>query len=362
VPGRDVSAGIYAKGVGIPLFDDRRRDDDGYRRSGETTYAFLDRVSRPEMAAPRKMLSAWFERYPVDHREALRSRLTGRQPSDFDGAFWELYLHEVHYRLGFAMTIEPAMSGVTTKPDFLMERDDSAFYLEATVVGRSAREVAERRRETDIIAIVSDAYHPDFSVRVRGFAPGAGQVARRKVIAAVERWLATLDWSLERSRMTEFRRDPHHIEIEGSHLLLLPYPRDPEVRGDRSWPTVLSGPSRFGVKNEPPMIRDDLEDKATKFGRPDVPYVIAVLCQRDLVEERDVEQALFGPEVVSVPVNEYGLAGDARLSRDPQGFWQRGDHKRATRVSAVLSTIHLHRGRRTLCRSGSGTTRGRRCR
>jgi len=64
--------------------------------------------------------------------------------------------------------------------------------------------------------------------------------------------------------------------------------------------------------------------------------------QRDLVEERDVEQALFGPEVISVPVNEHGPAGDARLSRDPQGFWQRGDHKRATRVSAVLSTIHLH--------------------
>lgn len=342
VTARSDSAGIYACHVGVPLFDDSPRDDDGYHRSGETTYAFLDRVSRLEMAAPRKMLNAWFERYPVEHREVLRSRLRGKQPSDFDGAFWELFLHEVHYRLGFTITIEPALPGVPTKPDFLMERDDSAFYLEATVVSRSARELAERRRETDIIAIISDAYHPDFSVRVQGFAPGARQVAKRKVIAAVERWMETLDWSLERSRMTDFRHDPHHIEIEGSHLFLLPYPRDPEVRGDRNWPTVVSGTLRSGVKNEPPMIRDDLEDKATKFGRPDRPYVIAVLCQRDLVDERDVEQALFGPEVVSVRVNEHGPAGDARLSRDPQGFWQRGDHKRATRVSAVLSTIHLH--------------------
>jgi hypothetical protein len=328
--------------VSVPLFDGRRRDDDAYRRPNETTYAFLDRVSRPEMAAPREMLNTWFERYPADHREKLRSRLLGKQPSDFDGAFWELYLHEVHCRLGFTITIEPAMPGVTTRPDFLMERDGGAFYVEATVVGRSAREVADQRRETDIVAIVNDAYHPDFSVRVRGFAPGPQQVAKRKIIAAVDRWMAKLDWSIERGRMTDFRRDPHHIEIEGSHLFVLPYPRDPEVRGDRSWPTVVSGPSHFGVKNEPPTIRDDLDDKATKFGRPDKPYAIAVLCQRDLVDERDVEQALFGPEVVSIPVGPDGPAGDARLQRDPQGFWQRGERKQATRVSAVLSTIHLH--------------------
>jgi hypothetical protein len=53
------------------------------------------------------MLNGWFERWPVDDRERLRTRLTAKQPSDFDGEFWELYLHEVHYRLGFDITREP---------------------------------------------------------------------------------------------------------------------------------------------------------------------------------------------------------------------------------------------------------------
>jgi len=105
---------------------------------------------------------------------------------------------------------------------------------------------------------------------------------------------------------------------------------------------VLSGPPKFGIKNEPPMLRDDLEDKASKFGRLDRPYVIAVLCQRQLVDDLDIEQALFGPEVISIPVGPDGPIGDAHLARDPQGFWQRGERKQATRVSAVLSAIHLH--------------------
>src|SRR5262249_51246593 len=155
--------------------------------------------------------------------------------------------------------------------------------------------------------------------------PGRQQAAKRKIVAAVQNWLATLDWSVERPRIADWRREPHHIEVDGTHLFLSPYARDPQVRGDRDFPTVVIGPTRMGVKHEPPMIRDDLEDKASKFGWPDKPYVIAVLCQRDLVDELDVEQALFGPEVVSIPVGPDGPVGDARLDRDPQGFWQRGE-------------------------------------
>jgi hypothetical protein len=135
-----------------PLFDDRPRDDDGFKRPGETTYAFLDRVSRPELAASRDMLSPWFERYPAANRDRLRRRLMGKQPSDFDGASSELYLHEIHARLGFTITIEPEMPDVSTRPNFLMERDDGEFYLEATIVGPSGREVADGRGEDAIKA------------------------------------------------------------------------------------------------------------------------------------------------------------------------------------------------------------------
>jgi hypothetical protein len=177
----------------LPLLDDRPGDNDDYRRPDETTYAFLDRVSGPDFAAPREMLNAWFERWPTDDREQLRTRLKGKKPSDFDGAFWELYLHEVHYRLGFTIMREPEMGGVTTRPDFLMEREDGVFYLEATVVGPSDREVADHRRESMVIDLINAAYHADFSVRVQSVAVGPQQPAKRRVIAAVENWLHALD-------------------------------------------------------------------------------------------------------------------------------------------------------------------------
>jgi hypothetical protein len=326
----------------LPLFDSRHRDDAAYKRAEETTYAFLDRVSQPELAAPREFLTAWFERWRADDREELRARLMSKDPAGFDGAFWELYLHEVLTRLGFSIRRDPEIPGFSTRPDFLMQRDGAAFYLEATVVGMPASVVARRRREQHVIGLINEAYHPDFSLRLRGLAVGPQQPPRRMIVESVEKWLHTLDWQAERTSINDRGRDPVHIEVRGTHLFVSPWPRAPEVRGDRRFPTVVTHSPEGGVLNEPPMILDDLRDKAGKFGRLDKPYVIAVLCQRDFASDHDVEQALYGPEVVRMAVGPDGPVGDAQLDRKPRGFWQHDDRKQATRVSAVLSAIHLN--------------------
>jgi hypothetical protein len=332
-----------------PLFDSRERDDDAYKRARETMYAFLDRVCGPELAAPREVLNAWFERWPADDREGLRTRLMSKDRANFDGGFWELYLHEVHWRLGFEITREPEVPGRRTRPDFLIERADGAFYLEATVIGQPASVVARRRREEHVIEQINHAYHPDFGLRLQGLSVGPEQPSRRAVVAAVERWLGTLDWEAERTKLEsggasigDRRRDIEHIEVRGTHILALPWPRAAGVRGDRNFPTVVAHSGQGGVLNEPPAILDDLKDKAGKFGRLDRPYVIATLSRRDFVTDLDVEQALFGPEVVRIPVRPDGPLGDPRLDRQPRGFWQHDDRKQATRVSAVLSATNLN--------------------
>lgn len=325
-----------------PLFDDRTRNDRAYKRADETLYGFLDRVSRPELAAPRSILNNWFDRWPVDSRDDLRARFVSKDPAGFNGAFWELYLHEAHVRLGFTIERDPKVSTRRTRPDFLMQRHDGAFYLEATVVGFPSSVINQRRREQRVTDAVNEAYHPDFALRLEQIAVGAQQPPRRMIVAAVERWLATLDWETERARINDSRRDPVHLEVRGTHLFVAPWPRAPEVRGDPTFQTIATYPGQGGVLNEPPMILDDLRDKASKFGQLDKPYVIAILCLRDFVTESDVEQALFGPEVVTVTVGPEGPIGDARLDRQPRGFWQHDERKRATRVSAVLSAIHLN--------------------
>ena len=97
-----------------------------------------------------------------------------------------------------------------------------------------------------------------------------------------------------------------------------------------------------GIVNDPPAILDDLKDKASKFGKPPKPLVIALLCALDFATDHDIEQALFGPDVVHVRIGAQGPLGEPRLARDPRGFWQHGRRQRASRVSAVLSAIHLN--------------------
>jgi hypothetical protein len=113
------------------------------------------------------------------------------------------------------------------------------------------------------------------------------------------------------------------------------------MKGSRDVPTVATR-SGGGVFSEPPAILHDLKDKASKFGRPTKPYVIALLCLRDFTTDEDIEQALFGPHVVRAPVGPDGPVGPVTLGRDPRGFWQHGTEQRGTRVSAVLSAIQLN--------------------
>lgn len=76
-----------------PLFDASSRGDEAFKRAADTTFAFLNRVSHPELAAPREILNNWFARCPDSDREELRARLQSKDPANFMGAFWELYLH-----------------------------------------------------------------------------------------------------------------------------------------------------------------------------------------------------------------------------------------------------------------------------
>jgi hypothetical protein len=304
-------------------------------------FAFLDRVSAPELAAPRAILTEWFAHWPAQDRQDIRRRLQAKGHDQFFGAFWEMYLNELHRRLGFACERDPVIAGSSKHPDFLMTRGEDSFYLEGTIVGHSTEEASRERRERLLIEQVDGAYHPDFSVRVRRVVVSDNQPSKAAVVKAVESWLSTLDWEAESTR-TEVARQPHRIAVGDAVLHLLPWPKADNTRGDRSFPTVVTRTGIGGVINEPPTILDDLRDKASRYGDLHRPYVIAVLCLRDFATERDIEQALYGPEVATFTLAADGTPiGGPQLGRNPDGLWQRGEEQRATRVSAVLSTTHL---------------------
>src|SRR5215213_5717389 len=118
----------------LPLFDDGERDSRSPAKRAESQFAFLNRTGLPYFAPVRDLLEEWFGYVSPDVQPGLRQRFRQDDQGQFMAAFWELYLHEAHRRLGFDIQYEPPVPGTGRRPDFLFERGDERFYLEGTLV------------------------------------------------------------------------------------------------------------------------------------------------------------------------------------------------------------------------------------
>jgi len=91
-------------------------------------------------------------------------------------------------------------------------------------------------------------------------------------------------------------------------------------------------------------IRESIQDKASKYGKLDLPYVIAVNVIDELgVDDIDVSNALLGEEQGTAIFRENSLI-EGRPGRKPNGAWHgpRGPQNR--RVSAALIAVNLFPG------------------
>jgi hypothetical protein len=215
------------------------------------------------------------------------------------------------------------------------------FYLEATTIGYSKDEMAARRRRNVVLDLVDEAQNPDFWITINVPGEGRETPSRRDIVPKLEAELNSLDWAaVMRSAgvLPEF-----DLRARDWLLHFRAHPRDEARRGDPLFPMIGMGPTWAGYVDERQYIESDLRTKSTRYGRPDKPFVIAALCLRDFATDESIEQALYGPQVIRVPVvAATGSIGDAESARDPHAFWQWGQEQRATRVSAVLTARHIN--------------------
>jgi hypothetical protein len=328
--------GLLALPIPRPLFQGKPRDNPAIRQAAESTYKFLDRVDDPVSARVRATLNAWFKRFEAhqDHAAVadLRGRLRAKQSLQFDAAFWELYLHELHARLGFEIAVHPAGS-LTTHPNFLVSRGDERFYLEAVVPAPTAGMPSASAGSATVMDHVDAAYDADFFVAVR-FATGGTLPRRRAVVAEVEAWLGSLAWSRwhdgERAR---YPLPETELTIAEWRIGLEAIPRSPAKRGDRNFPTVGIYPA-FAAFEEPTMaaVVPTLDEKASKYGQLDAPHVIAAWVMSPLASEFSLPTALFG-EAVPLAPGHHGV--NLPDSDQRRGLWTL-DRQRRDRPAALL--------------------------
>jgi hypothetical protein len=321
----------------LKLFDKIERSDPWPKREDESGFDFMNRVDTPYWAEVRQLLEDWFSHYPdsdrKDLRDAYRSRLSGQHL----GAWWELYLHELFLRLGFEVEVHPSLEGTRRLPDFRIRRYDQTAIVEAAALF-SGLAKADRRGAAPgwMTEAVENLNSPDFFVNYEAVVTrGPEQLKRQEVVRPIQEWIDGLDADLIRAEMEADAEAPHFVfRCRGWEVSFFAWPLNPESRGRPGHRVVGAGPAIGGAVDDISQLESKLKVKASRYGRPDEPYVIAILCLSAFMERLDIEQALFGHEAVA-----FGGETSSRLIRQRNGFWVREDGPQNRRVSAVLTSL-----------------------
>ena len=113
----------------MSLFDEIQRTELRAALYGEPTFQYLNTSQRPGFVAIRNMLEQWFCRYPEVVAADLRARFRSNDDRQHQGAFFELYLHELLHSLQFTVEVHPRVNATDNRPDFLILRNGNPFAL-----------------------------------------------------------------------------------------------------------------------------------------------------------------------------------------------------------------------------------------
>jgi hypothetical protein len=177
------------------LFDGGVRTDPQYATYSEPHFRYLNRSARLEADRIRAVLDQWFERYPKHGQLALRAAFRSDDDWQHDGAFFELFLHELLVRLGCEIELHPNVPRTSKRPDFSVKpRREAPFYLEATVAtGESAESRTRRARANTVYDGLNKLESPNFFLSVQTDQASNVQPSGRKMRQQLAQWLEGLD-------------------------------------------------------------------------------------------------------------------------------------------------------------------------
>lgn len=324
----------------MPLFDQIDRNDPSPGKELEDNFSFLNRVDGAFWTEVRRELEGWFARYPQRGAEDLRNAFRSKLPGQHFAAWWELYLHELFSRLDYDIEIHPGLEDSSHRPDFLLSRNGSSLYVEAAVLFSGLSRGNRRGAPPWMVDAINHITTPNFFLRlveVKG--RGEHQLRRRELVAPLEQWLGGLDPDEVSVIHEQGKALPKEsISCRGWEILFEAWPVKREARG-KPRRALGIGPIQAGYADDIGQLASTLKKKAGKYGHPQIPMVMAVQCLSAFMEQIDIEQALFGHEVVQVSAED---TQEARLFRKRDGFWAGAGGPRNQRVSGVLISVGLH--------------------
>ena len=305
------------------LFDNILRTQRGPATDSEDTFSFLNRSAWPASEEVRNLLESFFRRYPSSESAELQRKFKAQ----FDSAFFELFLHELLLRLGCEVAVHPNINGTGAKPDFLARFHEGQEVIVEAVIATD-RTDKERRRDARLNALYdainSKTISPNFFICLGPISDRDAIPTPKKIRKFIKERIAGLDPDVVARALRigcELPRWTYRDE-GGFELEITATPKMPEFRGNPAIRAIGAYPGEARWGDSRAALKKSIDDKATKYGDLDRPFVIAVNVTSKWGIDRDVVvKALFGSK---------------ELGDESDGVW---NATRNTRLSGVLVTM-----------------------
>lgn len=265
----------------ICVFDDIARTDTAPGKRNGSDFEFINTSARPKAELARTIIEAWFEHLPDDVKPEFRARLRQKDDQHFRAAFFELYLHELLLRSGFTVEFHPP-SEKGKRPDFKVYRNGAAvFYLEGRAAGDSVAKSAKQHIVDDAYDAIDRMPCPDFLLQITVDGEPKSPVPVKKGLRReLEAWIGSLDYDA----VAALAHAGHHDLMptyawahDGWRLVFSALPKKEHARGKPgSRPIGIVGDGIAFCARTEELITNAVADKAGRYGKLDLPYIVAV--------------------------------------------------------------------------------------
>ena len=306
----------------MKLFDDIDREPETSMSNLYSAFVAVNQDGSPGGQDRRDKLESWFQKFPSDWQNDLRGRFTSKLHSAHEGAFLELFLHELLTNLGFRVEVHPTLPDSNDRPDFLVCDGSRCFYLEAATTGRRSGPFTLRNTEQEIIEELEKLTSSDFNLLIEITGELSQPIRKAPLRSKFNKLLlehdpdgvkATVDaCGRNAAPSAQYETDSWRIQA-----WLSPISRPARRRCESRRINVNFKSARRTNSIDP--VRNKLKDKSKNYGDPQLPLVIAVQTRDTFYNGRQHDmEVMFGNERI-LYVDDL-----PELDREPNGVLSTG--------------------------------------
>lgn len=253
-----------------------------------------------------KINSEFLRLYPKEHMEEMLIRLSSKDRHISQSAHFEVFCYNFFYNKGYKIDLHPIMDN-NKRPDFKVYNDKISFYLEATVIKEEKYSKIVNIQNKVITYLKENLTDCKYYMLLNFSKINIDKELKKKKLRD---FILNLEKELNNANYSE---DIHLFEdsgwtIEISFFAKVDEYSNPEDIINQYFPNFIP-------KGDYKSVQKSLEKKASKYGKLELPYILAICYYEYAVSlnERDLINALFGNQVYIPEIK--------KICKEKNGLW-----------------------------------------